>query len=135
MVLRLEVLVEHFSKQRPAYLQLVLLVLHGNAGGPMVLEDLSPRIEQVYDPVLDAAQTLLPFSFVGDRLLADALEEHIEELAFERGPNVGNLLHALWGFQPRLGVTGQADKRPRKAAIERLTPSAPSRLMKNEPSS
>lgn len=119
MVLGLEILVEHFPKQQPRLLQLVLLVLHGNPGGAVVVEDLSPRVEQVHDPVLDTAQTLLPLSFVGNWLLAHALEEDVEELAFERRPGGGDLLHAPRRCQLRLGMTGQPNERPGKATIER----------------
>ena len=84
VVLGLEVRVEHLAKQRLGLLQLVLLVLHGDPGGAVVLEDLAPGVEQVHDPVLHAAQALLPLGFVRERLLAHALEEGVEEPALER---------------------------------------------------
>ena len=79
VVLGLEVLVEHLAQQRLGPVLLVLLVLQVDAAGAVVLEDLAPRVEQVHDAVLHAAQPLLALGLVRERLLAHALEEGVEQ--------------------------------------------------------
>src|ERR1700720_4427760 len=85
----------------------------------VILKDLSPGIEQVYDAVLDAAQAFLPLSLVHNWLLANPFEEDIEKLAFERRPNVRDLLGALRRSHLRLGMTRQPHERTRKTPVER----------------
>ncbi len=97
MVLGVEDRVEHLPQQWPGLLQLVLLVLDRNPGGPVVLEDLPPGVEQVHDPILNAAQTVLSLVLVCERLLAHAFKEGIEQAALERHPDIRDLLGPLRG--------------------------------------
>lgn len=119
MVLGLEILFEHPSKQRSGLSQLIPLVLHGYPSGVVGVEDVLPGVEQVDDPVLHAAQALIPLSLVGNGLLAHALKEDVEELRFKRCPHIRDVLRALRRGQLRLAVTGEAHQCPSKATIER----------------
>ena len=83
MVFGLEVRVEHLPQERLALglAELVLLVLHRDTGGSIILEDLEPGVEQIHDPVSHAAQPFVTLVVTLDRLLPDALEKHFEQPA------------------------------------------------------
>ena len=103
-----------------AAVELVLLVLQVDAGGPVVLDDLAPGVEQVHDPVLHAAQALVALRLVRERLLrARARRKASSEPPLESRPDVSDPLDAPRRSQLGLRVAGEPHQRPGEAAVER----------------
>ena len=97
----------------------MFLILEADVDLPVAVEDVLPRVEQVNDPVLDAAQAFLAFELVSQRLRVDPVLERVEKAALDLRAHVVDLLSPPWRRQPRLGVAGQSDECAREAAVER----------------
>ena len=119
MVIGLEILVEHFTEQRPGLLQLVLLILHRYAGSMIVVEDFAPGVEQFDDPVLNATEAFFPLRFIRKRLLPDALEECIEKPSLQPCTNARDQFSSLRRCQLGHDVTGQPHEGASKSTVER----------------
>ena len=110
MVRGVEPGLQHVAQEGLAGIRpLVLLVAHPRRDVLVVGDDGDPRIQQVDDPVVDAAFPGFPFGTGGEVLLVKPLPEHAQEVRLKLVPDPGKPFGAVGRGQGRVPVPGQGD--------------------------
>ena len=114
----LELGFEHLLKKGPPGRCFVSLIPHLHPDRVIVVVDRVPGIEQIADPVSDAAKPLVAFGVVLEGLVVEPVREHVEQQPFERRALHIDSFRSGRRGHCRASMTGERHHRTGEAPVE-----------------